>query len=230
MSGLATWVDDAGFHKRYASGEAAFTALQRSKVVRAAGVSTPVARPTALPEVLIFDRIVAGATPSLSEILATLAPLHRMRGAQCRRFDPFARILPRLTGGMPAIQRRVAGLEVVDRALGWPAETVVHGDLHPGQVIRDGRGQTWLIDLDDLALGPAEADFGNLAAFLATQRPGPLPDMARQAIAGIVAEATSADPALVGHFCDIALVRRALKLRERGLDWVIRQLQLVFAT
>jgi aminoglycoside phosphotransferase (APT) family kinase protein len=103
----------------------------------------------------------------------------------------------------------------------------VHGDLHPGQFIRDRRGQVWLIDLDDLALGPPEVDFGNLAACLATRRPGPLHEMARHAIAGVVAETPSANPALVAHFCEIALLRRALKLRERGLDWVFRQLLLV---
>lgn len=42
----------------------------------------------------------------------------------------------------------------------WPIETVVHRDLYEDQVVLGPR--VGLVDLDDVALGPAELDVGNL--------------------------------------------------------------------
>ncbi len=117
-------------------------------------------------------------------------------------------------------------LRAQDAAIEWPARTVVHGDFHPGQTICDAMGRLWLIDLDDLALAPPEADLGNLAAWMATQAPGMLTQLATTARNSVLAVAADADPALTAHFQTIALVRRGLKLRIAGQGWVAEQLAL----
>ncbi len=224
MNDGATWGDELGFHKRHPSAKAARAALQRSAAARLAHVRTPAARSGSEPVELIFDRIESDGAPPLADMLAALHPLHRMKHRGLMRFDPFARILPRLTDAPPAILARVADLLAQDRALNWPINHVIHGDFHPGQVLRDRQGRVWLIDLDDLALGPVEADLGNLAAWMATQAPGAMAELSAQAQALVMAATAVSNQTLLAHFHDIALIRRALKLRERGEDWALRQL------
>jgi predicted trehalose synthase len=224
MSAPATWVDGAGFYKRHTTAFAVQTALRHSNAARIAGIPTPAARPSDDPEVLVFDRIEAEGTPTLSQLVAALAPLRRMPSGGLPRFNPFARILPRLADTPPAIFSRVTELQAADQALNWPAASIVHGDFHPGQVLRDRQGKIWLIDLDDLARGPTEADLGNLAARMATQTAGRLDVLSHRATEAVLAQAPAANAALMAHFRDIALLRRALKLRERGVEWVIGQL------
>jgi Phosphotransferase enzyme family len=227
MMGAETWGDGAEFHKRYGSVEQARRAMLRTTEVLRAGVRTPAARFGDQADVVIFQRIAASGAANLAEMLGLLTDLRRMPTDVLERFDPFARIVPRLPPAPPEIGLLVKHLQTMDAALEWHASNAVHGDFHPGQVIRDRDGMVWLLDLDDLALGPAEADLGNLAAWMATQEPGRLKDQAAQAIAAVLAASGTADAAMVAHFCDIALVRRALKLREKGIDWVIGQLPLV---
>jgi aminoglycoside phosphotransferase (APT) family kinase protein len=110
---------------------------------------------------------------------------------------------------------------------------VIHGDFHPGQTLRDGAGTVWLVDLDDLALAPPEADFGNLAAWMATQSPQGLtrgdPTTAlKSALRHILPQArlgmADVSPDLALHFGRIALLRRALKLAHRGAPWALARL------
>jgi Phosphotransferase enzyme family len=218
--------DDHVFVKRYPSRALAATAQQRSILAQRHGVSTPPVLGSSGPMALRFARVVVRGQPSLAEMLDVVAWLHLMPQAGLARFDPFRRILPRLGTAPPQIGALTADLAARDAALGRPEAAVIHGDFHPGQVLRDGGGKVWLIDLDDLALAPPEADLGNLAAWLATQSPGGLTGLADSAQKRVLSVAPRADPAMVGHFCEIALVRRALKLAERGQDWVLEQLTL----
>ncbi|MFM7333572.1 MAG: phosphotransferase family protein [Tabrizicola sp.] len=226
MTPRAALSDLDRFEKVYPSAAAANTALQRSLAARLAGVPTPAVLGRSGPMQLSFARITAAAPPSLPGMIATLQKLKRMPPYGLTRFDPFLRIRPRLANAPPHLQALVTALQSQKQALDWPAGTVVHGDFHPGQTLQDTKGKVWILDLDDLALAPPEADLGNLAAWLATQTKGTLGEAARGAQATVLAVAPQADPALTQHFLQIALIRRALKLAERGQPWALEQLPL----
>jgi hypothetical protein len=220
-------VPDAGrFEKLYPSVAAADIARHRSQAARAAGVPTPAVLARTEPRLLSFERIVPRGQPTLAGMLAVVQRLNRMPPDGLLRFDPFLRIRPRLGAAPARIQALVSTLDAQDGALKWPASRVVHGDFHPGQTIMDNSGKVWLVDLDDLALAPPEADLGNLAAWSATRTEGNLVVQARAAMLGVIALVPEADPVLSGHFLQIALVRRALKLAGRGQFWVLDQLSL----
>jgi hypothetical protein len=214
------------FEKQYPSASAADVALQRCVAARLAGVPTPVVLGRNGPLKLSFERIAAAAPPSLAEMVAALQGLNRMLPDGLRRYDPFLRIRPRLVTASPHIQALVTTLEAQDAAVRWPATTVIHGDFHPGQTMRDRSGTVWLLDLDDLALAPPEADLGNLAAWVATHKEGRLDSLTRTAMTQVLALSSLADPDLTSHFFQIALVRRALKLAGKGLPWALEQLAL----
>ncbi len=214
------------FEKHYSSEAAAEAALGRSLAARRAGVPTPAVLGRNGPRSLAFARIEASGPPTRAGMVAALQALHRMPPVGLARFDPFLRIRPRLGGAPAYIRVLVAALEARDAALCWPAATVIHGDFHPGQVMRDGSGKVWLLDLDDLALAPPEADLGNLSAWLATRSEGDLDRQAKVALAEVLALSPGADPGLTAHFQAIALVRRALKLAGKGQPWALDQLGL----
>ncbi len=214
------------FEKGYPSVNAADAAFHRSVAARLAGVPTPAVLGRNGPLRLSFARVVAAEPPTLDKIVQALERLNRMPPDRLTRYDPFLRIHPRLGGAPPRIQALVTALEALDAALSWPATTVIHGDFHPGQVIRDRSGKVWLLDLDDLALAPPEADLGNLAAWIATRAEGNLDTQASAAMTGVLAVAPHADASLAEHFLQIALVRRALKLAGKGLTWALEQLPL----
>jgi hypothetical protein len=218
---------DAGwFEKTYPSVAAADIARHRSRAASAAGVPTPAVLARTEPQRLAFDRIVQHGQPTFAGMLAVLQRLNRMPPDGLIRFDPFLRIRPRLSAATSRTRALVSELEAQDAALYWPANSVIHGDFHPGQTILDASGEVWLVDLDDLALAPPEADLGNLAAWRATCTEGNLDLQARAAMLGVLALMPDADPALTGHFMQIALVRRALKLAGRGQPWALDQLSL----
>jgi Phosphotransferase enzyme family len=219
-------VGSARFRKRYPSAVAADVALFRSHMARKVGVPTPAAYPMTSRLALSFERVVASDPPSLAQMVTVLQCLQRVPPEGLTRFDPFLRIHPRLGFAPPRIRSLVTALMAKDVALGWPGSSVVHGDFHPGQTMRDTAGTVWLLDLDDLALAPPEADLGNLAAWFATQAEGNLTALASHALAQLLALAPDADQALTTHFFKIALVRRALKLAERGAPWALDQLPL----
>jgi hypothetical protein len=225
MAGMTVVSRDA-FKKRYPSAVAADVALLRSHAARRVGVPTPAVHTMVGRLVLSFERVVASDPPSLAQMVAVLQCLQRLPPDGLTRFDPFLRIRPRLGFAPARICALVTALQATDQALHWPDSSVVHGDFHPGQTIRDTTGKIWLLDLDDLALAPTEADLGNLAAWFATQAAGNLDHFARHALAQVLALSPGADPALTRHFLKIALVRRALKLAEKGVPWALDQLPL----
>lgn len=226
MTANMTWASGDAFLKRYPSEEAAETARRRSHAARAVGVPTPGVIGREGTRVLCFDRIPMQAAPALDEMVRTLALLKLIPADGLARFDPFLRIRPRLAAAPRHIRQLVGEMQARDADLRWPANAVVHGDFHPGQVMRDHEGRLWLVDLDDMALAPPEADLGNLAAWLATQTPGALDELRAGAIGQVRVLVPTADPGLMQHFFGIALVRRALKLHEKAVDWVIDQLPL----
>lgn len=217
---------DKPFTKHYASATLAKTALHRARLARAAGVQTPAVLRLSSPTSLEFRFVAPVQAPSLTGMLDALRQLHRMPTAGFARFDPFRRILPRLGLATQPVGALVARLQMQDAARNWAATVVTHGDFHPGQVLCDSSGKVWLLDLDDLALAPPEADFGNLAAWMATQREGPVEAQAKAALGQVLAIEPEADPDLAWHFCQIALVRRALKLAGKGQPWSMLQLAL----
>ena len=214
------------FEKQYPSVVAADIALQRSLAAKAAGVPTPAVLARTEPWLLSFERIVPHGQPTLAGMLAVLKRLNRMPPDGLIRFDPFLRIRPRLSAAPSRIRALVSELEAQDVARYWPANSVIHGDFHPGQTMMDTSGKVWIVDLDDLALAPPEADLGNLAAWSATCKEGNLDMQARAAMLRVIALVPEADPSLIEHFLQIALVRRALKLAGRGQPWVLDQLSL----
>lgn len=214
------------FIKRYPSVLAADTALHRAGEARAAMVATPAVLGRFGPKSLVFERVVTAASPLPGQMLAALRPLHRMPSVGLTRFDPFRRILPRLGVAPPRIGALVMDLQTQDSALHWTFLGAIHGDFHPGQVLCDAEGKVWLVDLDDLAIAPPEADFGNLAAWMATQAEGPLVMQAKAALSEVLALVPDTNPYNAWHFCQISLVRRALKLAQKGQPWALRQLPL----
>lgn len=226
MIARARPTDARVFFKHYPSRLMADAAWHRSTVALQHGVPTPPVLERPGPTILGFQKVIATGQPSLAEMVDVVARLHRMPPHRLGRFDPFLRIRPRLTGALPQVVAQVTRLAAQDAALGWKETAVIHGDFHPGQLLRDGRGKVWLVDLDDLTLAPPEADLGNLAAWQATQSPDVLDDLARAAQQQVLGAAPWADPALIGHFSQIALIRRALKLAERGRPWAVEQLAL----
>ena len=202
------------FLKRYCDADRAAEAYRRTLALRQQGLPTPAAKPGPEKATLLFERIegptgraLIGA--SLSPVLEVVMRLHMATVSDLPSYDPLLRIRPRLAPTDDPLFRAMAeGPVPQGRAL-------LHGDLHLGQFILDPSGKVWLLDLDDLALGPPEADLANFAAHLATTEPAP-------GIAGwveqVCGEWTSlggrVDAAAFTRFLHLALVRRHLKLRE----------------
>ncbi|MEZ5912486.1 MAG: phosphotransferase [Paracoccaceae bacterium] len=214
------------FRKSYCNTGKAQLALQRAAWLRREGIRTPAGRPGQIACQVDFDRIagVSGidllAAAPMVDLLAPLGMLQGVRAGDVPRFDPLLRIRPRLMAGVA---------DWLGRALGRlrPATTggtvLLHGDFHLGQLIRDRTGEVWLIDLDDLAAGPQEADLGNVIAHLATSGPAARGGFDRSlafwrdaVLAAWFALGRGCDPALVDRFLRLALIRRHLKLREAG--------------
>lgn len=230
MSRHSTRIDADRFVKSYPSALAAALALKRTKLARSAGVPTPDAWVSARGE-LSFDLILGdGGLDLVPDMPAILDPLHHLASMPTDGFatyDPFLRIGPRLHLAPPALQDRIKAL----KQLPGPASTgLCHGDFHPGQVIRDPSGQSWLIDLDDMAVASPAADLGNLIAYLATSGlwSGPIAEgIAHWTSTILAAWATVADEpdqTQITYFTEIALIRRALKLAEKGDAAVLMQI------
>lgn len=202
-----------GFVKTHANAAVAQEALRRSHVLRKQGVQTPAATAGTVPNEILFDRIegktgtelIAGAALPL---LRAVTVLHQAQVQGLPGYDPFLRIRPRI--GLTEVA-------LLHDILSEPVPTgtaTLHGDLHVGQFIRDQSGSVWIIDLDDLAVGPPEADLANFAAHLATTLPG-------EGIAGWSAQVRQTwtgmdqplDPRVFGQYLRFALLRRHLKLR-----------------
>lgn len=229
MGKHSTRIETDRFVKSYPTAQAAALALKRTKLARAAGVPTPDARVSARAE-LSFDLILGDCgmdlLPDLQAILSPLRSLGSMPTAGFAPYDPFLRIRPRLALAPAALRDRIATLAQTPMPGG---KSLCHGDFHPGQVIRLQTGQCCLIDLDDMAIAGPAADLGNLIAYLATSslRSGPVAD----AVAHWTKEVLAAwgmlspfpDQNQITYFTEIALIRRALKLAEKGDAAVLAQ-------
>ncbi len=106
------------------------------------------------------------AADELAVLEARRAGFGRHAGADARHADDLYR----------RIRALAPVLDSIPRAL-------LHRDLHPQQILLDGRS-AGLVDLDDLARGPAEIDVGNLLAHLDLLTLHLPPDSARIAEAG----------------------------------------------
>ena len=214
-----------GFLKQHASAAVAAEAIRRSVALCAAGVPTPAAGRGGSPCVVEFDRVEGATGRALLECdpVALLRPLRAMHAVAIEglpAYDPALRIRPRLGVDTPAAMRRVTDAAVTDAAVPGGGATL-HGDFHIGQLIAAPDGTVWVVDLDDMAVGPPEADLANFAAHLATSDPGETvgPALARWLAWILEAWQRIADPprpAMLERYLHLALVRRHLKLREAG--------------
>jgi Phosphotransferase enzyme family len=223
----------ATLFKRYMSNDAAGIAVARADWLRGRGVLTPGGLLARHGRLAGFELVagqpghvaVDGAAYSIEPALfSPIVRIHALVPAlPLPRFDPLAKILPRLdTKAAALLQREVAAsLEVID---GFElSRSVLHGDLHPGQLIFDEAGDAWLLDLDDLSEGDPAADIGNFAAHLATReeagksRPRASLAVWLEAVLAAYRQAGGeARPSLAEAYGRLALIRRALKFRERG--------------
>lgn len=210
------------FFKVFPSEGASVEAARRSSILRGAGVATPAARPVG--RTVEFDRIEGtSGLPLLNaaseDWLRPLAALHRCRIDGITPCDPIRRIFPRLD----LLTNPQLG-DALDRlAPDTPqGQTLLHGDFHMGQLIKGADGKVWVVDLDDLCLGPPEADLGNLIANLATQPglpadfPARLAHWRQRILDAWTVICAPPCMATLEHHLVLALIRRHLKLREAG--------------
>lgn len=178
-------------------------------------------------------------TTIIEKVLAQLVALHRcdLHELPLQPFDPLRRIRPRVekhrsVGNCPYDAEYATLNQALVRYTGFAGLrepitlTAVHGDFHVGQVVLDAETeQAWLLDLDDVALGEPESDLGNFVAHAVTS-----PELCSGSIADsyLVLERQAArvyrklgglaiDALALRAYGMTALLRRALKLDERGI-------------
>jgi hypothetical protein len=219
--------------KRYLAEGPAETALARAEWLEENGVLTPggvLARHGRLAEFAMISgapghSVVDSRARRIEPALfRPIVRLHSLRpGLPLQRFDALAKILPRLDHETAALLHgeMATALDVIDGL--DRSNMVVHGDLHAGQFMIDEAGSAWLLDLDDLSEGDPAADIGNFAAHLATRdesgRRNPsasLPAWLDSVLLAYCEAGGVVTPALAAAYGRLALIRRALKLCERG--------------
>lgn len=204
----------SGFVKHYFDHSTAQEALRRSSVLRAAGVPTPAVLGVTGDKALCFEHIEgqtarARVVDNLLPLLSVVARLHRASVTDLPGYDPFLRIRPRVT-----LRTKLPVGEILSEPVPTGGATL-HGDLHVGQFIRSDDETVWLVDLDDLAIGPPEADLANFAAHLATSQPSrSIGDWSDRVCGAWVQVGEAVDHRVFGRFLRFALLRRHLKLRE----------------
>lgn len=203
--------------KSYPAAADAQAAQDRARALIRQGTATPEAFRDS--EKTISFQMLAGqsGTALLDELGALLSPLPALHAASLPLppHDPFRRILPRLALAPDALRERIAALRTPTKP--GPCHPV-HGDFHPGQVIRTTDGKVWLIDLDDMAAGTVADDLGNLIAWLATApaaRDRMAPPVWRDAVLRAWQGGRIA-PQDLAKTTEIALIRRALKRAATG--------------
>ncbi len=141
----------------------------------------------------------------------------------CLLAEDLALILPdhreRILGLGEALACAVSRLALVP-------SVIVHGDLHPGQVLLSN-GAATLVDFDAAGRGYAAWDLGSFLARLAERE---APPAAREAFLAGYRDAGGAasDPALLAITTAAALFRRAFfPLRELRRDWPVRAERLI---
>ncbi len=175
----------------------------------------------------------------LQDIIAPLAKLHGYPippelGIQ--PLNPWLRVLPRLRGNRRSDQAKLTGnfaLLARRQQLLWNqrscgdrcSNSLVHGDFHCGQLIRPRDADKFLLfDLDDLAIGYAESDIANFSAHFVTcgdlftgdRLTGftKLVEICSQIYADC--RGINLNRSAIDFFGSVSLLRRALKLGERG--------------
>jgi Ser/Thr protein kinase RdoA (MazF antagonist) len=176
-----------------------------------------------------LDRLPAGERERGLELLgAALATLHGLRppAERFRRFAPerLARAVGAIATAYPAAGRPAA--EVLAALLGRHGDAAgpdvcLHGDANPRNALLDG-DRASLIDLEDIAAGPAAVDLGHvLAGLLCERAAGELPAAGQQRLAraflrGYAAVAPLPRPeTLAWHTAAVVLARRALTAVNR---------------
>ena len=166
--------------------------IERADALRAAGVHTPAIRLTHDPQ-MIAMALVPGQTAAVQLARASANPdfqmsdpgscidgliqvMHAMHQVPAQialpRLDPFRQIWRRLgaaaglgSARLAYLHERALLLQRRHQALSAQVLAVtLHGDFHPGQVICGARN--WVLDLDDMCVGPGEFDLANLYAHL----------------------------------------------------------------
>ena len=233
------WRDGGQIRKRIAGPETARRLILRTGELRARGLPTPEARLGQSPDVVVFPAVegtgglallMAEGPAVLPDLLRPLLGLHRATLRGLAPFDPRRKIEPRLSADDPPNLLREATRRL--DAIPEPSDMVpVHGDFHVGQLIRDAEATVWILDLEDLAAGAPESDLGNFAAHLATRPetrrhsvPHGLAFWLGHALRAYRAIGGEADENLAERHGQVALIRRALKLRERGDPSVVAEL------
>lgn len=206
------------FLKHHRNAHVAAEALRRSRLLAGQGVLTPVAQPGPSDDALLFEHIdgVCGidlVADNLDAMLALVHDVHQTTVPELPIYDPFLRIRPRLGLSTDVLVRAIVEENV-------PAgDATLHGDLHVGQFLRDGAGAVWIVDVDDMAIGPPEADLANFTAHLATSEPRRGIDFWARSICTRWRDGgRELDQKTFEQYLRFALVRRHLKLRERGRD------------
>jgi len=208
------------FLKTYPDPEAATRARVRTDAARNSDVPTPAARDAPSPKAVLFDHVAGQSGPALlsrplTDLLAPLHRLHMSRIPDLAPFDPLLRIRPR------AALIDTPELHAIMDAPVPEGTAVLHGDFHVGQLIGAQGGPVWIVDLDDLALGPPEADAANFVAHLATSGKTEefwlrLPYWRAAVIRAWPATRPALKPEIFTVYLRLALLRRHLKLREAG--------------
>ena len=169
-----------------------------------------------------------------SELLTrAIEPLRELRalspkGLKLSPLEPLAKIDPRLQqrAWLSSSLWQTACSCRADIADKWrqPDDAaVVHGDFHLGQIIFDQQTlKVWLLDLDDMTLGPAEFDLANFIAHFVTSRRYYDGDILAgfHAMVGLLADSEPAaninfDDQLLDLCGAASLLRRGLKLAAR---------------
>jgi aminoglycoside phosphotransferase len=224
------------YAKLYAGADAARTARVHAEL-RAAGIAVPpmlaarhsrllVVAPAAGTPVAALGG--AAATAAHRALGAAVARLHRVAPPADRRF---ARLEPEaLAAAADLVERARPDVRVPLRALlrdlarrrpAAGADACLHGDVHPKNALTDGR-RLVLIDLDQVAAGPAAAELGSALAGLAHRRTTGLvsPEderrLRRAFLRGYAGVAPlPADAALRWHTAAALLAERALRSVNR---------------
>jgi hypothetical protein len=235
------WRSGDRIFKTFDSQLEATAAVDRARALQSAGILTPLASLEEGGRMVSFAR-VEGQCGSMdasgnAALLAPAAQLHAMTPPDgLPRYDPLIRIRPRLRGAADAEVEGVIAVIMTDIEAAPPGEHTIHGDLHLGQMIVDSQGEVWLLDLDDMAIGHAEADLGNFSAHLATrQRDVEAPPLGAMRL--VLKETLKTYRTLRCEGCRsladaygrLALIRRALKFRERGDGHLLKKLMDVLA-
>ena len=108
------------------------------------------------------------------------------------------------------------------RTIGEPAETLVHGDLHPGNVIMTTSGPS-VIDWENAGLGPSDTDAATVWLLLDVADADGVPRLVRPLVPllrriflrSFLARVGRPRPATVALVCDIRLADPNMRPRER---------------